>query len=417
MTIARVATVVVCVVLLLVVSFFVWMRTAAFDRTVQELVIPAISERLGRQVEVGSVQGSGFFRTAVEVVDVEVAGTTPDEPFATVGTIYMHFRPWRFIFSGGTAREVSKLEVRGAHVNLVRLRNGKWNVPTPEKRPPPKHPIQIEDIRLVDGSATVRDEVKGTRVEIERIEARGSDMDPVFTLEVLTAEVLGGTLRADGAFDRSDLQDPTWRGDAWLEGIDLGKLPSKNKSVAGTLVASAHVSGHGMGPAARRNVDGTAHVELRDATWVHFTVGQEIEKALGKVIKSKKLEMVPSSEKAHTSLGEPTADLRIDKGWANLEKPVLFQTPMGRMTMTGRVGLDQRLDLGGTVIVAPEFLTDLVGGKVHIPDPLPVHFRVQGTTSDPKVTDIDVGPFGEQLPGLLKQLEEKILSPFKKKKP
>ena len=408
---------VVCVVLLIVVAFFVFLRTAAFDKEVQELVLPAISERLGRQIEVGSVEGSGFFRTAVEVVDVEVAGTSPDEPFATVGTIYVHFRPWRFIFSLGTAREVSKLEVRGAHVNVVRFPNGKWNIPIPQKRPPPKHPFHIDDIRLIDGSATVRDEQKGTRIEVERIEARGSDMDPVFTLEELTAEVLGGTLRADGAFDRSDLQNPTWRGDAWVQGIDLGKLPSKSKAVEGTLVANTHVSGSGMGPEALRSVDGTAHIELRDANWVHFTVGQEIEKALGKVIKSKKLQMVPSSEKAHTSLGQPTADLRIHKGWANLEKPVLFETPMGRMTMTGRVGLDQRLDLAGTVIVAPQFLTDLVGGKVHIPDPLPVHFRVEGTTSNPHVTDIDVGPFGEQLPGLLKQLEEKILSPFKKKKP
>lgn len=410
----RVAIVLGALAIFLVLAASVWFRSAAFERTVKEEALPAVSERLGREVTAGVIRGSGFFRTAVEVGDLQIAGTGA-EPFATVGNVRVQFSPWRFLFSLGQDREVSSLVLRALHVNLVRSPDGKWNVPTPEKRPPPKRPVHVGDIQVIDSTATILDRIKGTRVEIEDIQARGSDRDPVFALEEMTARTLGGTVRLDGALDRSDPQAPTWRGDAFVNGVELGQLPTTSKKIDGTLVANGHISGEGSGLAeARRSADGNAHIELRDATWIHFTIGQEIVKALGKVIQSHKLEVVSPSEKAHTPLGTPTADLRIREGWANLERPVLFQTPLGRMTITGRVGLDQRLDLAGRVILAPEFLTDLVGGKVDIPEPLPVTFRVEGTSSDPKVTDVDVGPFGDWLPGLLKRLEQKILSPFKK---
>jgi len=410
----RVAIVLVALAIVLVVAASVWFRSAAFERTVKEQALPAVSKRLGREVTAGVIRGRGFFRTAVEVADLRIAGTGT-EPFVTVGNIKVQFSPWRFLFSAGRDREVSSVVLRALHVNLVRSPDGKWNVPTPEKRPPPKRPVHVGVIQLIDGSATILDQVKGTRVEIEDIQAQGTDQDPVFTLEEMTARTLGGTIRLDGALDRSDPQAPTWRGDAFIAGIELGRFPATSKTIDGTLVANGHVSGEGSGLAeARRSADGTAHIELRDATWIHFTLGQEIVKALGKVIQSHKLEVVSPSEKAHTPLGQPTADLRIREGWATLERPVLFQTPLGRMTLTGRVGLDQRLDLAGRVVLSPEFLTDLVGGKVDIPNPLPVTFRVQGTAQDPKVTDVDIGPFGDWLPGLLERLKEKILSPFKK---
>lgn len=416
-TIAWIAIVIVGLAIALVVAFFIWMRTASFDRVVQENALPAISERLGREVKAGSIEGSGFFRTAVEVDDLEIAGERPGAPpFATVGTIYIHMRPWRFIFSGGRVVEASVVELRNLHVHLVRFANGKTNIPVPPTRKPTRRLLRVDELRLIDGSLDAVDEGKGTRLEVREIEARGSDEDPLFTLDELTARTMGGSVRANGTFDRTDRAAPKWKGEAFVDGVELAQLPTRSRAVAGTLVANARLSGEGKGAEARKSADGTAHIELRDATWIHFTVGEEIVKELGKVIHSHKLEVVPPEKEAHTSLGEPVADLRIHGGWATLERPMIFRTSLGRMDLSGRIGLDQRLDLAGLVIVAPEFLTSLVGGKVHVTDPLPVRFRIEGTTRDPKVTGIDVEPFGESLPGLLKRLEQEILSPFRKKR-
>jgi len=413
--VARIAIALGALAIAVVLLASLWFRSAAFERTVQEIALPAASERLGRQVTAGSVEGSGFFRTSVEVGDLRIAGIG-DEPFLRVGSLEVHFSPWRFLFSGGRDREVSSLVLRDPHVSLVRSRDGKWNVPAPpEKRPPPERPVHVGTIRLIDGSATVVDQARGARVEIEDIQARGSDRDPVFTLEEMTARTLGGVVRLDGTLDRSDPLSPLWRGDAFVDGIDLHQLPLTSESIDGTIVAEAHLSGAGTDLAQmRRTAEGSARIELRDAVWVHFTLGQAIVKAFGEAIEAHDLEVVPPSERARTPLGDPTADLRIREGWANLEEPVLFQTPMGRMTLDGRVGLDQRLDLDGRVVVEPAFIQDLTGGEVEVPDPVPVEFRVEGTAQDPEVTDVDLGSFGDQLPGFLERLKRKILSPFQK---
>ncbi|AKU90797.1 AsmA-like C-terminal region-containing protein [Vulgatibacter incomptus] len=412
----RVALGFVSLAVLMIVAAFVWLHTASFGKHVEKKILPKISDQLGPTMTTRSVQEKGILSTTVTVEDFRVLGKA-GEPVLTASEIAIDFDPWAFLASLGTHRKVNSVDLRGIHLVLVRLPNGAWDLPSHPKKPPshhqpPKHPVRIERITLRDSSFSLVDRSKGTRLDVTDIYALLHDEDPLITLEDLTAKAFRGSLHAQGWTDISNSALPAWNVHIRLAGIDLGALPSPPESIEGKLFARADLSGRGTsGAALQRNTAGTAHFELHDATWIHFTLGEAIVSALEKELAKLHLGGKPPAMKGHTSLGDPRADVRVADGWANLVEPAVADTAEGKLTLTGRVGLDGALDLEGQLGVEPEY----VAGKEKFSEPVPVSFRVEGTTSDPKIEAVKPGPFGERVPGWLKKLENKLLSPFEKK--
>ncbi|NTX52962.1 AsmA family protein, partial [Myxococcus sp. CA039A] len=97
-----------------------------------------------------------------------------------------------------------------------------------------------------------------------------------------------------------------------------------------------------------------------------------------------------------TQLKDLNARFSVRNGWVSFTKPMAFQTDLGNGTLDGRVGLDQRLALKGTIEASKDFVSGLTGGAVPVKEPVSIPLTINGTLKSPKVnagspTDIAKG--------------------------
>ncbi|HLL54934.1 MAG TPA: hypothetical protein VK447_15370, partial [Myxococcaceae bacterium] len=79
------------------------------------------------------------------------------------------------------------------------------------------------------------------------------------------------------------------------------------------------------------------------------------------------------------------ASFTLQDGWLKLSRPLALRTPVGDAALSGRVGLDWRLDLSGNIALAPPFVARVSGGRFAPEGPLEVPLGMGGTVGDPKV--------------------------------
>ena len=87
----------------------------------------------------------------------------------------------------------------------------------------------------------------------------------------------------------------------------------------------------------------------------------------------------------HT-LGDLATVVRFADGVLELTKPVEAKTSYGTLSLGGKIRLDGRADLGGTVAVAPEVVSALIGNRADITEPLPIKLRITGPLRAPRIS-------------------------------
>src|SRR5262249_37360162 len=80
-----------------------------------------------------------------------------------------------------------------------------------------------------------------------------------------------------------------------------------------------------------------------------------------------------------------TLSLAVASGWMQLDRAIHVDAPFGSILLGGRMALDGRLDLKGTVKLLPEFAARLLGPKLGTRFTLELPVQVSGTMSDPSV--------------------------------
>lgn len=242
--------------------------------------------------------------------------------------------------------------------------------------------------------------------------------DGVIRMQEANGKLYGGVV--DGKNSLIDLggKTPRWRLTGRLRTVDLERAPmlaAEGGEAGGLLDGSANVTGSGVGlsellPA----LSGVAHVAVKNAHLpgrnLPALLRAELVASLDRLGVPTFGASVPPPSSDGTALGDFSTSLAVDDGWLVLQNPISVQTPMGEMRLGGRVGLDRRLALVGTVMLGPSFVSRLTGGKVTPETPVAVPFQVGGTLAEAEVTGIDVEKLAEVLvtDQIAPQVKEKI---------
>lgn len=211
----------------------------------------------------------------------------------------------------------------------------------------------------------------------------------VLDLEALDAALYGGQLHAGGTRVDLGAAEPRWTLQAKLAGVDVASAMqgvSGASPVSGKASATLALQGDGIDWAKlRRQLTGAADVGLANGALSGADVGGA---ALGAVAKG--LAAVGQGKAAtrltgKTDLRDLAASFGIEDGWMKAKRPLAFDTPTGRVELGGRIGLDEALDLQGTIAIPRAVLADVAPKAVRLPETLAVPVVLGGTLGAPSV--------------------------------
>ncbi|HSN93204.1 MAG TPA: AsmA family protein [Anaeromyxobacteraceae bacterium] len=250
------------------------------------------------------------------------------------------------------------------------------------------------EVRAAAVSGTLDlDELRSGKLRLTRVRARAVLRGGVLVLEDLSAGLYGGKLVGSGTRVALAEAEPSWSLAARLEGVDLGEAMRSVTGKApllGRTDGALELSGKGIDWAKlEKAMTGTAALAIKDGKLTTADLGAgalgAVAKALEAVGRTTTAEKVSGAE-AHTAIRELAGRFVVADGWITAEKPFRLDTPAGPFELGGRVGLDQRLDLQGTVAVSRASLSRIVPeSKLRLPETLTVPVSLGGSLGAPAV--------------------------------
>jgi hypothetical protein len=215
----------------------------------------------------------------------------------------------------------------------------------------------------------------------------------------LQASAFGGRFSGAGSnfapFDRGQ----PFEAKGEVEGLQVGPMLDEVAGLADVMqgIASAEIdlSGRGLDrEAIEQSLRGTVSTTIDGAVFepvnllsdIRGSLAQEVEiPGLTDLLRSRV--RVPDEQ----PLGDDVqARLRFVSGAIELEDPLRASTPYGPLSVRGRIGLDRRLDLQGTLDLTPEAASMLVANELQLDQSVPVTLRIGGTAESPSVTVANV---------------------------
>ncbi len=216
--------------------------------------------------------------------------------------------------------------------------------------------------------------------------------DGVLEIQDLAAGLYGGNLSAAGTEVNLAAPEPAWKLKAKLDAVDLGqamKAVAGQAPLAGKTSAALALDGNGIDWARLRDrLTGSGDLALRDGELTTADLGGQVLgavssglSALGKGAAAKKV----AGAGGKTSIKDLAAAFTVKNGWMELAKPLSFDTPAGPVKVGGRIGLDERLDLTGTVAVPRSALAGVAPAAVKLPESLAVPIGIGGSLTAPAI--------------------------------
>jgi AsmA protein len=170
---------------------------------------------------------------------------------------------------------------------------------------------------------------------------------------------------------------------------DAMKQVSGAAPLSGKTTASLALSGKGIDWAKlRQQLTGAADVALANGALSGADLGGDalaaVSKGLSALGQGKAAQRV-SGAGGKTQLRDLAASFGIEDGWMKAKRPLSFSTPAGKVELGGRIGLDQKLDLQGTIAMPRAVLADLAPKAMRLPETLSVPLGLGGTLEAPAV--------------------------------
>lgn len=288
----------------------------------------------------------------------------------------------------------ARLTVQGDQLDVAALSAFTSKGQEPAKRPSKAAPESSSALRAWSGEATARfGTVRSGKLVATDATADATLANGVVTLRNAGAMVEGARLVLDGT--RVALGPPLrWDLSAQLQGLDLAHAVDRQLTqidATGAMNAQVSLQGTGSTPdEVRRGVTGTVSLAFDDATLQGPDVGSVLEQGLLGELRKSTVGSLLAGAAPQESLGKTELkDLRIDgsvrDGWVTLARPIALDTRIGKLSVGGRVGLDRRLDLTGTIALTPSFVQSLTRGRFTPSEPIAVPLELGGTVSKPVV--------------------------------
>ncbi|AGC43845.1 AsmA family protein [Myxococcus stipitatus DSM 14675] len=315
----------------------------------------------------------GFSRLALSGAGVELGGTAS-----------VQLAPMRVRF-----------DLQGSDLDLQHL----LGEPAPKPRSAAPSPTALpasvrRSLGKVDVEGTVKfDRVRHGPLTLTEVDAHARLDDGRLHLEQGRARLYGG--QADIAGTQVDLTQarPKWSLKAKLEGLDTAQAftaLSGNTPVQGKASGQLELTGTGLDwTRIRQEMTGTGTLQLREGVFTQTDLGATLTPVLTQGLLS--LGQKGASESVQkagrgTHFKDLDARFKVQRGWVSFIQPMAFQSDLGGGTVAGRVGLDQRLELKGTVKVSRDFVSSLTRGAVPRGAPVSIPLTITGTVMDPRVS-------------------------------
>ncbi len=278
----------------------------------------------------------------------------------------------------------------------------------PEKAPQSPAPAAAEPGPLLSGAQRSRissaqvngklalDKVTRGALSAEQLKANVALDRGVLTVKQGSAQLYSGSVALDGT--RVDLTPatPRWMLQAKLDGLDLAaafSALSDSNPLKGRLSGQLSVAGAGHAwDDIREQLTGRGTVGVKDGALTSTDLGATLASSLAtglKALKRPGAAGVVNQAAQGTQLKDLEASFTVRDGWLELTRPLAVQTAIGALSLDGRIGLDQRLDLRGRALLSPDFVATALGGVVRPQAPVDVPLQLGGTLTAPRVTGVD----------------------------
>lgn len=175
----------------------------------------------------------------------------------------------------------------------------------------------------------------------------------------------------------------------------MARVAGARRVLAGRLSAQLDVRGRGTKPAElERSLAGTLDGSVDGAQLLAFNLDQLLASQLVRALPLP----IPTQRLANaTNLGTLRGRLRFADGAVLLDRPLTATTPEGPLELAGRFYFDGRLDLTGTLQLAPSAASALFAGRVRPSAPLPLSLRLGGDVHRPTLGIANLGDVGKVL--------------------
>jgi AsmA protein len=172
----------------------------------------------------------------------------------------------------------------------------------------------------------------------------------------------------------------------------LARFAPGTKVLSGALSADIDLSGQGTRPVdLARTLTGRLSGAVANAQFLPTALLDPVTKSLAHAVKVPALSSLLAQAdqrvavlRDHT-LGDLAGAVRFANGALEIARPLEAHAAYGALSLGGKVHLDGRADLDGTVAIAPEVISSIAGGRIALDQALPVKLRVTGPLRSPRI--------------------------------
>jgi uncharacterized protein involved in outer membrane biogenesis len=280
----------------------------------------------------------------------------------------------------------------------------------PRREEPTRSPSKRQAIRTahVEGTITLGQFTVG-KLRAEKLAMKTTLDQGVLTINEGRADVYGGTM----VFDHSTVnflpEEPNWDIRASLEGMDFGRAAQEvagSNDASGVMSAQASLRSTGSDwQEFSHRLTGSGRASLVKGELATTNLVAQIEEPLLDALQELRLAKPAPQSKKRVAQHDLSVAFTLKDGWAHVEEPVSINTEFGSVSLSGRLGLDERLDMKGEAILSPGFLVSVATSPVLPKAGVHVPFHLGGTVSNPQVENVDWSGvarnvlLGEGLPG------------------
>ena len=240
------------------------------------------------------------------------------------------------------------------------------------------------------------------RLELEQVNADARLERGQVTVTRASAKLYGGAVNVSQAHADLTRNVPPWSLSAQLSGVDFGRATQALAGapvLQGTLQAQLGIAGSGAQWAqVREGMTGSGSFSVHGGAWTSTDMEQALAAPLVGAVKEAGHGLsggaAPSGPQHPTPLRGLDGSFDLSKGELRFREPLRAQSSFGDASLTGTIGLDQRLHLKGTVQLQPAFVTKVVALQpIH---PVTAPLTIQGTIASPKI-EVDQGEVAKGL--------------------
>ncbi|MCA9542889.1 MAG: AsmA family protein [Myxococcales bacterium] len=355
------------------------LKLADFELAALAKILPGAIEGPMAQAKVG--------------VDAGIKGNLAKPETVSVDVSSLRFALGRSQLSGTASVKNGPAPVIRFDLNAPQLHLDEIAPPGPEEAPAEEGgPVEIPEIaKVIDARG---------RIRIGRGSARGyefNDFDGQITLQNGRLSFQKMDFRAfDGTFSAArtvaDLRPavPQLKLRVDLRQVNaallLTQLADMGDALQGRLTTTVNVDAAGLDwPTMSKSLSGALNMQIIQGR----LKGASLEQALFDPVQAR-LPLLKGQRAKDLGLESLAGSFEVKDGQMRLKEPMSLMTPQGPMTLNGAIGLDQSLDLVGTVQVAPALVARISGGKINPAGPIPVGLKLAGTLTDPKFGGVEV---------------------------